>query len=142
MRGDTSLKAGKQVWVHINVPLEKPALRLVCVRVCQIWQPNSGKAAAAPTPWVQAAARLSVRAHSTYIHIHVVSHADQHRQKMHSPRTNSTSGLILFPSLANQDESPLAENIYLYTHNIDSFSCWSQTCSVSSLSSRVLNLLS
>jgi len=40
---------------------------------------------------------------------------------MYSPHANSTSGLILFPSLANQDGRPLAEN----THNIDSFSCWS-----------------
>lgn len=68
LRGDTSLKAGKQLWVHTNVPLEKPALRLVCVRVCQIWQRDRGKAATAPTPWAQLAARLSAHAHSTYVH--------------------------------------------------------------------------
>lgn len=41
----------------------------------------------------------------------MASNTEQHRNTQHS---NSNNGLILFPSLADQDEGSLVGNLYVY----------------------------
>lgn len=45
----------------------------------------------------------------------MAGHADQHRQELSTHTdTNSTNGLILLPSPADQHDSPSMANIYIY----------------------------
>ena len=96
------------------------------IRSCCRQQPDRGEAAAAPQ--VRPAARqsgLSQWAHAhTYIqhtytqHTYTYKHGQTHRSARTETlrtRTNakSTNGLVLFPSLADQDESTSGENLYM-----------------------------
>ena len=56
----------------------------------------------------------------TQTHTQMASHINQHRQKTQYS-TNSTDGLTLLFSPADQDERPLVENTYTYKH-VDPFS--------------------
>lgn len=58
----------------------------------------------------------------THKHIHVDGHRDQHRHMLSNDRsTNSTNGLILFPSLSVQDEG-LPVGMYIHIHHVSLFS--------------------
>lgn len=85
---------------------------------CQTWQLNRREAVTAP--YTPGPTRLSTyvqhrhtrtQVHNTYQKIQVADHTDPQT----GAHINSSDGLILFPSLSNQDEALLVENTHTST---------------------------
>ena len=69
--------------------------------------------------WAHAHAYTHAHPHTCiciYIRIWLAALIDTGRKHSTHANTNSTNGLILFPSLANQDRSSLMENKYVFVY--------------------------
>ena len=80
-------------------------------RNCPTYWCDGGEAAAVPCPWVQPGAKHMCPP----VHTYMAGCGDQHRENGTCTTTDSTRGLILFPSLADQGERLLVKNILMYT---------------------------